>query len=132
MSRSILFRNLGPANRFQLRKAYAVVLRSTIVPGLTRSWCILGSEMTAVERVRAELLRYEHPILDFSVREHNGRIELVIECKIKGLNLHTYYLELHSRDFESTQFPWTLQRLIYDGMNDYIVEMFTHTPQSRD
>lgn len=88
--------------------------------------------MTPLEQVRAELARYEHPLLDFSVREQNGRIELVIDCKIKTLGLHTYYLELHPRDFETRQFPWTLQRLIYDGMNDYIVEMFTHTPQSRE
>jgi hypothetical protein len=88
--------------------------------------------MTPLEQVRAELARYEHPLLDFSVREHNGRVELVIDCKVKTLGLHTYYLELHPRDFETRQFPWTLQRLLYDGMNDYFVEMFTHTPQSRD
>ena len=88
--------------------------------------------MTPLEQVRAELGRYEHPLLDFSAREQNGRIELVIDCKVNTLGLHTYYLEIHARDFESRQFPWTLQRLLYDGMNDYIVEMFTHTPQSQD
>jgi hypothetical protein len=88
--------------------------------------------VTPLEKVHEQLVRYEHPLFDFSVREQDGRIELVIDCKLKNLGLHTYYLELHQRDFESSQFPWTLQRLLYDGMNDYIVEMFTHTPQSRD
>ncbi len=88
--------------------------------------------MSALETVLEQTRRYEHPLLDFSARERDGRIELVIDCKVKGLGLHTYYLELHPRDFESPQFPWTFQRLLYDGMNDYLVEMFTHTPQSRD
>jgi hypothetical protein len=88
--------------------------------------------MTPLEQAREQIARYEHPLFDFSAREKNGRVELVIDCKLRNLALHTYYLELHPRDFESPQFPWTFQRLLYDGMNDYIVEMFTHTPQSRD
>ena len=87
--------------------------------------------MPHLDRVREQLTRYEHPLLDFSAREKDGRIELVIDCKVKSLGLHTYYLELHPRDLESPQFPWTFQRLLYDGMNDYIVEMFTRTPQDR-
>ncbi len=88
--------------------------------------------MSPLERVLAETRRYRHPLLEFSAREHNGRLELVIECQAKDLGLHTYYLEIHPRELESSQFPWTFQRLLYDGMNDYIVEMFTLTPQNRD
>ena len=88
--------------------------------------------MTPLEKVQEQVARYEHPLLNFSARERDGRVELVIDCKIKDLGLHTYYLELHQRDFESQQFPWTLQRLLYDGMNDYIVEMFTRNPQLRE
>ena len=88
--------------------------------------------MTPLEMALEQTRRYDHPLLEFSAREKNGRVELVIECKVKSLGLHTYYLELHPRDFESPQFPWTFQRLLYDGMNDYVVEMFTRTPQSRD
>lgn len=80
----------------------------------------------------AEVRRYEHPLLDFSVRRHNEQVELVIECKVRHLGLHTYYLPLHPRDFESPQFPWTFQRLLYDGMHDYIVEMFARTPQMKE
>ncbi len=88
--------------------------------------------MTPLEMAQAEARRYEHPLLEFSAREHHGTIELVIECKVKELGLHTYYLALHPRDFESSQFPWTFQRLLYDGMHDYIVEMFVRTPQMRE
>ncbi len=88
--------------------------------------------MTRLEMAQAEARRYEHPLLEFSAREHLGQVELVIECKAPGLGLHTYYLPLHERDFESAQFPWTFQRLLYDGMHDYIVEMFARTPQMQE
>ena len=88
--------------------------------------------MSPLEMAQAETRRYEHPLLDFSAREHNGVVELVIDCKRKDLGLHTYYLPLHARDFESAQFPWTFQRLLYDGMHDYFVEMFVRTPQMRE
>ena len=88
--------------------------------------------MTPLEQVRQQLARYQHPLFDFSAREKDGRVELVIDCKSKTLRLHTYCLELHPRDFESSQFPWTFERLLYDGMHDYVVEMFTLTPQMRE
>ena len=88
--------------------------------------------MTPLEKVEAELRRYEHALLDFSAREHNGSIELVIELKNRDLGLHTYYAPIHPRDIENAQFPWSLQRYLYDCMHDYLVEMFVRTPQSRD
>ncbi len=87
--------------------------------------------MTALEKVEAELARYEHALLRFSAREHNGQVELVIEMKQPGLGLHTYYAPVHPRDIEHPQFAWTLQRYLYDCMHDYLVEMFIRTPQSR-
>ena len=63
--------------------------------------------MTPLEKVQAETRRYEHALLDFSAREQNGMIELVIELKDKGLGLHTYYAPVHARDIEHVQFPWT-------------------------
>jgi hypothetical protein len=83
-------------------------------------------------RVEAELKRYEHALADFSVREHNGQIELVISMKDRGSGVHTYYAPLHPRDIENSQFPWTFQRYLYDCLHDYLVEMFIRTPQSRD
>jgi len=85
-----------------------------------------------LEKVLAETARYDHALLRFSAREHNGVIELVIEMKDPSLQLHTYYAPIHPRDIEHAQFPWTFQRYLYDCMHDYLVEMFLHTPQSRD
>jgi hypothetical protein len=86
--------------------------------------------VTPLEKVAAELGRYEHALLRFSAREHNG-VELVIETK-EALGLHTYYAPVHARDIEHPQFAWTLQRYLYDCMHDYLVEMFVKTPQSRE
>ena len=87
--------------------------------------------MSHLEKVESELRRYEHALLDFSAREHNGSIELVIELKNRGLGLHTYYAPLHERDIDHPQFAWTLQRYLYDCMHDYLIEMFIRTPQTR-
>ena len=88
--------------------------------------------MSPLDKVTQELTRYEHALLDFSAREHNGAIELVIELKHPVAEMHTYYAPLHERDIEHPQFPWTFQRYLYDCMHDYLVEMFVRTPQSRE
>ncbi|MGO9260670.1 MAG: hypothetical protein ACLQU1_30850 [Bryobacteraceae bacterium] len=88
--------------------------------------------MTALEKVWAEIGRYDHALLRFSARENHGAIELVIELKQPVPDMHTYYAPLHARDIEHPQFPWTFQRYLYDCMHDYLVEMFLRTPQSRE
>jgi hypothetical protein len=88
--------------------------------------------MTHLEKVEAELARYEHALMRFSAREHNGGVELVIELKNRELGMHTYYAPIHPRDIEHTQFPWTLQGYLYDCLHDYLIEMFILTPQSRE
>ena len=87
--------------------------------------------MTPLEKVEAELARYEHALVNFSARELNGSIELVIELKERGLGLHTYCAPLHPRDIDHPQFSWTLQRYLYDCLHDYLIEMFIRTPQTR-
>ena len=86
---------------------------------------------TLADKVRAELARYEHPLLNFSAREKGDAVEVVIDFKNKDLGLHTYYYEIHPRDLEHPQFPWTFQRQLYDCVHDYIIEMFTLTPQMK-
>ena len=88
--------------------------------------------MTSLEKVLAETARYEHALLEFSAREHNGTVELIIRLKDSSLGLHTYYAPVHPRDIEHLQFPWTFQRYLYDCMHDYLVELFLRTPQMRE
>jgi hypothetical protein len=88
--------------------------------------------VTALEKVEAEIARYDHALLRFSAHQRNGGVELVIELKQPPLGTHTYYAPVHARDIEHPQFAWTFQRYLYDCMHDYLVEMFLRTPQNRD
>ncbi|MEE8178078.1 MAG: hypothetical protein V3T65_08805 [Acidobacteriota bacterium] len=88
-------------------------------------------EKSGIEKVRWELARYEHPLFEFSAREKGEAVEVVIDFRNKDLGVHTYYYEVHPRDLAHPQFPWTFQRQIYDCLHDYIVEMFTLTPQMK-
>ncbi len=89
--------------------------------------------MTPLEKVRAELRRYVHPLMNFDARQlDDGDIVLVIDLKNPPPGVHVYEAPLHPRDLESSQFPWTFQRLLYDCLHDYVVELFTSTPQRRD
>ena len=88
--------------------------------------------MTPLEKVLAETRRYEHALLNFSARERDGAVELVISLKQPPPGIHTYYAPLHPRDIDHPQFPWTFQRYLYDCMHDYLVEMFLETPQNRE
>jgi hypothetical protein len=88
--------------------------------------------VTSLEKVLAETRRYEHALLEFSAREHNGGVELVIRLKDGSMGVHTYYAPVHERDIEHPQFSWTFQRYLYDCMHDYLVELFLRTPQMRE
>lgn len=93
----------------------------------------MGDSAGALATVREELEKYSHPLLRFDVRETAaGRVELVINLRNKPANIHTYYLEIHPRDLAHRQFRWILQRMIFEGLHDYFVEMFEYTPQSID
>ena len=83
-----------------------------------------------LERVQQLLREYEHPLLAFDAREKGDSVEVIIRFKNSPVPVHTYYFDLHPRDLEHPQFPWTFQRQLYDCMHDYFVEMFTHTPQN--
>ena len=85
--------------------------------------------MSRLERVLAQLRLYEHPLLEFSAREKNDGVEIIIKFKDASIPVHTYYFDLHPRDLDHPQFEWTFQRQLYDCLHDYLVEMFIRTPQ---
>ena len=91
-----------------------------------------------LEKVFADLAKYEHPLFNFSAREKGEAVEVILASRVKDLGLHTYYYEMHPRDpkrhrdvVSHVQFPWTFQRQLYDCMHGYLLEMFTRTPQMR-
>ena len=85
-----------------------------------------------LEKVRAELARYEHPLFTFGAREAGETVEVLIEFRACEPAVHTYIYTLQPREIENAQFPWTFQRQLYDCLHDYVVEMFTRNPQCRD
>ena len=70
-------------------------------------------------------------MLDFDAREKGNTVEVIIRFKSPPVPVHTYFFELHPRDLYHPQFEWTFQRQLYDCLHDYLIEMFTRTPQSR-
>ena len=84
-----------------------------------------------LERVLAQLRLYEHQLFAFDVRAKGEAVEVIIKFKNPEIPVHTYYFELHPRDLDHPQFEWSFQRQLYDCLHDYLVEMFTRTPQDR-
>jgi len=84
-----------------------------------------------LDRVLTQLRLYEHPLLDFSAQAKGEGVEVIIQFKNPCVPVHTYYFELHPRDLDHPQFEWTFQRQLYDCLHDYLIEMFTRTPQNR-
>lgn len=85
--------------------------------------------MNHLQRVRDELARYEHQLVDFDAREASNGCELLISIKPSILAAHTYVAPIHPRDIEHTQFPWTFQKFLYDCLHDFLCEFFTRNPQ---
>lgn len=85
-----------------------------------------------VERVREELVRYEHPLFAFEAHPADEGVEIFIRFKPEGADVHVYQFRLAPREIEHRQFPWTFQRQLYDCLHDYVIEMFTRNPQRQD
>ncbi|HYR87449.1 MAG TPA: hypothetical protein VE422_25420 [Terriglobia bacterium] len=86
--------------------------------------------MSALERVTEELQKYEHPFFEFSASEKDAGVELSIRSKIPNVLSPEYRITFSERDIQSTQFSWTFQKLLYDCLTDYIVELFTKSPMT--
>lgn len=84
-----------------------------------------------LQRVLQQLRLYEHPLLDFGAQLKGEAVEVIINFKNSPVPVHTYFFEMHPRDLDHPQFEWTFQRQLYDSLHDYLIEMFTRTPQSR-
>jgi hypothetical protein len=85
-----------------------------------------------LQKVKKELVRYEHPLFDFDARAASGGIQVEIRFKPAEVEVHTYYFLLQPREIEHSQFPWSFQRQLYDCLHDYVIEMFVNNPQRQD
>lgn len=88
--------------------------------------------MTSLEKVRRELVCYEHLLLEFDAEETPaGGVELVIRLRAPVAGAHEYRAPLHPRDIAHPQFEWSFQRHLYDCLHDYLCELFVRNPQER-
>jgi len=97
---------------------------------LPRAYSVSTDEL--LEKVKKELVRYEHPLFDFDARAASGGIQVEIRFKPGQVEVHTYYFLLQPREIDHSQFPWSFQRQLYDCLHDYVIEMFVNNPQRQD
>ena len=86
--------------------------------------------MSSLDRVQEELAKYEHPFFDFEAREKGDEVEMVIRSRTPGVHSPEYKITINERDIQSKQFRWTFQKLLYDCLTDYTVELFTKSPMT--
>ena len=92
---------------------------------------VADSANPRLERVLEQLRLYEHPLVNFDARAKGDAVEVIINFKHLPVPVHTYYFDLHPRDLDHPQFEWSFQRQLYACLHDYIIEMFSRTPQDR-
>ena len=86
--------------------------------------------MTPLEIVQNETGKYEHPFFDFSASDMSNGVELCIRSRVPNVLSPEYHFTFSEREVQSAQFPWTFQKLLYDCLTDYVVELFTRSPMT--
>jgi|SRR5215467_976123 len=88
-----------------------------------------GTDEAYLDKVNRELARYEHPLFDWQAFPVSRGIQVEVHVKIPELSIDPYSFLLTPRELEARAFQWDFQRLIYNYLHDYLVEMFTRSPQ---
>ena len=84
-----------------------------------------------VEKVEKELARYEHPLFRFSAEAAGSGVTLSIDLRDSAGPHYHYEVTLYEREIDNPQFAWTFQKLLYDCLHDFVVEMFERNPQMK-
>ena len=86
--------------------------------------------MENVERIREELRRYAHPLFDFQAQAEAGGVAVTVSLKPElQVSVHQYHFFVSDREMATQKFAWDFQRQLFNYLHDYLVEMFTRTPQ---
>jgi hypothetical protein len=86
-------------------------------------------ESEHLRKVNEQLSRYAHPLFEWETHKLSAGVEVAIVLKIKGIYDEPYRLCLKPREIEARGFEWDFQRQLYNCLHDYLVEMFTRSPQ---
>jgi hypothetical protein len=80
-------------------------------------------------KVEKELERYEHPLFKWSAYAAENGVDVFVTLKQEGLHDDAYKFHLKPRELEARAFAWDFQRQLYNYLHDYLIEMFTRSPQ---
>jgi hypothetical protein len=85
-------------------------------------------DLSNLEKIQAELKRYDHPLFDFAASEDPKGIRVTISVKVEDV-LDPYSFIIPPRDFQDPRYGWRFQNLLYNYLHDYMIETFMRTPQ---
>lgn len=80
-------------------------------------------------RVERELARYEHPLFKWEAFTAQSGVDVIVQLKQEGIHEDPYRFHLTPREIEARAFAWDFQRQLYNYLHDYLIEMFTRSPQ---
>jgi hypothetical protein len=82
-----------------------------------------------LKRVQKELERYEHPLFEWVAGAKENGVDVWVYLKYEGIHDDPYLFHLSPREIEAFAFEWDFQRQLYNYLHDYLIEMFTKSPQ---
>ena len=82
-----------------------------------------------LDKVERELARYEHPLFEWTAVPVENGIQVIVNLKIEGLHDDPYRFLITPRELNARAFEWDFQRQLYNYLHDYLIEMFTRSPQ---
>jgi hypothetical protein len=83
-------------------------------------------------QVERELSRYEHPLFVWEATSVERGIKVSVKLKFDGIHDDPYTFYLVPRELEDRAFEWDFQRQLYNYLHDYLIEMFTRSPQIKE
>lgn len=82
-----------------------------------------------LKMVEHELSRYEHPLFEWEAVPVENGIQVIVKLKLAGIHDDPYRFLITPRELNARAFQWDFQRQLYNYLHDYLVEMFTRSPQ---
>ena len=97
----------------------------------------MTEEVSAVSRsrlqkVQTEIARYEHPMFEWKANCVERGVEVTVNLRHPGIHDDPYSFCLTPREIDAVAFEWDFQRQLYNYLHDYLVEMFTRSPQIKE
>ena len=97
----------------------------------------MGEDISVISRgrlqkVQQEIDRYEHPLFEWKAQCVERGIEVTVRLRHSGIHDDPYRFWLTPREIDARAFEWDFQRQLYNYLHDYLVEMFTRSPQIKE